>query len=138
MKDYKGVQDCCVWCKRKFSEKEIVMLEERYDLLFCRPGPDPSLNCMIRWVMSHGKTTAVEAVLFNKNQESIPGYGGKVDKCSGCQKPFWHGEVMYIDLLAGVAFCAFNVEDCVDLWRDRIGNPSAVHQAEKRRFHGNT
>ena len=67
-----------------------------------------------------------------------PGYGGRLTACSGCSRPFRHGEVIYVDVAWPVAFCGDRVEDCVEEWREDIGQPSAVHQAEPRRFHGNT
>jgi hypothetical protein len=138
LKNYKGEQDCCAGCRRKFPDGEIVMYEQRADLLFCQPDAGSVMNCIIRWVLKNGTMAATYSVRFSQKNEIIPGYGGQMTECSGCRKAFWHGEIFYIDLERPVAFCAAKIEDCVDLWRERIGQPSAVHQAAKRRFHGNT
>ncbi len=68
----------------------------------------------------------------------MPGYGGEVCVCSGCLRLFSHQEIILIDLQQKIAFCKTTVEDCIELWRERIGNPVAVHQLVERRFHGNT
>ncbi len=68
----------------------------------------------------------------------IPGYGGRLDRCSGCGRPFQRREIIRVDVMIPAAFCAATIDDCVAAWQQKIGQPSAVHQAEEMRFHGNT
>ncbi len=138
MEDYKGEQDCCTSCRRKFFDKEVVMYDNRSDLLFCQPEAGSVMNCIIQWVLRSGVMAATYSVHFHKKAKEIPGYGGQMTECSGCRKLFWRGEIFYLDVAWPVVFCAAYIEDCVDKWRDRIGQPSAVHQAKRYRFHGNT
>ena len=113
----------------------MVMRGTNSDLLFCLPKD--GVNCVVRWVMKSSRAVGASKVIF-RAKEDVPGYGGLMEKCSGCEKAFWHGEIIYVDVAWPVAFCAATIGDCVDNWQTRIGQPAAVHQAENRRFHGNT
>jgi len=70
--------------------------------------------------------------------EGLSGYGGRLNRCSGCDRSFVHREIIRIDLVARIAFCNDTWEKCVDLWKKKIGQSEAVYQLHERRYHGNT
>ena len=146
---YEGEKTGCDFCKRKFKTGEPILLDRRQGLIFCSTDPSSVDSCVIHWALANGRAVSAESAEFRGGQK-IPGYGGEISECSGCRREFSHGETIHLDLQRvdsarsdtrmGVAFCDNNgmPEDCLKLWKERIGQPEAVCLPEPRKFHGNT
>ncbi len=138
MDHYSGKKTSCDFCRTAFVRDQSILYDKDHDLAFCMNKPNlSSPSCITRWVMESGRTSMAQAMTFN-GSPIIPEYGGEILSCSGCDQIFTFREIIQVDLDRNIALCTATLEDCVDLWKSKIGQMEAVYQVQPYRFHGNT